>query len=144
MPYRLHGPVAGAAPGQVSPLTIEVAVILPFWVVPGALFGPADTGPAVGVWYAQWAFALVPIALGLACHFLTLVVAFVFIRDCIRKGQFKPRSGLPIVGPMFISLGLYWSPSQGAVWWSLIPWILELTAAAVSVVVQRATRAGPS
>lgn len=101
---------------------MSMAITLPPWGISGALAVTPDPGPAAGIWYAQWALAVVPIALGLVFHLLTLLTAFVFIRDCIRKGRFNRSSGLPVVGPIFISLGLWWSPTQGAAWLSLIPW----------------------
>lgn len=130
---------SGAALGNV----VNRIAILPLCIVAGPLFGQSNPDPATGVWYAKWGFALLPIALGLVFHLLTLVVAAAFIRDCVQKGRFRRMSGLPLVGPIFICVGLWWSPSQVPVWVFLLPWGIEFLAAIVSVVVQKATHARP-
>ena len=103
--------------------------------------GQSNPDAATGIWYGKWALALLPIAFGLIPHLLTLLVAAFLIRECIRKGQIKRVSGLPFIGPVFICLGLWWSPSQIPVWVYLMPWGLEISAGIVLVLVQKANHA---
>jgi hypothetical protein len=84
-----------------------------------------------------------PIAFGLIAHLLTLFVAAVIVGDCIRTRRFKRSSGVPFVGPLFICLGLWWSPSQIPVWAYLAPWSFEILSGIAIVSVQKATRATP-
>ena len=106
--------------------------------------GQANPDPATGIWYGKWAFALLPIAFGLIPHLLTLFAAAFLIRERIRKRQDKRMSGVPFVGPLFICLGLWWSPSQIPVWVYLAPWGLEILAGIALVLVQMATHARPA
>ena len=119
-------------------------VSLPYYVVSGSLFGQSNLDPATGIWYGKWVFSLLPIVLGLVFHLFTLLVGAICVRDCIQKGRFKRMSGLPFVGPVFICLGLWWSPSQIPVWLFLLPWSKEFLAAIVSVLVKKETRAKPA
>jgi hypothetical protein len=115
--------------------------ILLFCFVSGPAMGQSNPDRATGIWYGKWGLALLPIAFGLIPHLLTLFVAAFLIRESIQKGQVKRISGMPFVGPLFICLGLWWSPSQIPVWVYLIPWGLEILAGIVLVLVQKATHA---
>ena len=97
--------------------------------------------PATGVFYVKWGFALIPIALGLFFQIFTIVVAAVFIRDCLKTGRFKHVSGFPIVGPILICAGLKLAPSPIPTWLFLSPWGIEILVTVVAVVVQKATHA---
>lgn len=88
--------------------------------------------------------ALPPLAFGLLVHLLTLWVAAVFMRDCLRSGRFTRRSGVPLVGPALIDLGLWLHPSPLPPWLYLLPWGLEVAASLLSMAIQRATHARPS
>jgi hypothetical protein len=95
-------------------------------------------------WHAQWALALLPIAFGLIPHLLTLYVAGFLIREHVRKRPVKRMSGVPFVGPLFICLGLRWSPSEIPTWVYLTPWGLEIMAGLlVAITVSRTSRTGP-
>ncbi len=113
-------------------------------LVSGSVFGQSHRDPAIGMWYAKWGLALVPIALGLVFHLLTLWIEILCVRAYLRRAPFKRMSGLPFVGPLFICLGLWWSPSDIPVWVFLIPWGLEFLAGIVSVLVRKATHARPA
>ena len=117
------------------------ALILAGSLASGSL--QARSTPATGIWRVRWAFSLLPIALGLILHLLTLSVTFIFVRDCIQHGQFKHRSGVPFAGPLLICLGLWWSPSHLPAWVFLLPWGLEFLATLISIVVQHVTKAKP-
>ncbi len=88
-----------------------------------------------------WAFAGVPILLGLTFHVVTVGVAGSFIHDCLRKRKSKPMSGFPFLGPLLIDLGLYWSPADIPGWSYALPWAIEILAAVASVIVQKRTGA---
>lgn len=62
--------------------------IPPFCLVSGSVMGQSHPDPAIGIWYAKWVFSLLPIALGLVFHLLTLWV----------RGHYRPRedSHLPL------------------------------------------------
>lgn len=87
--------------------------------------------------------ALLPLAFGLPVHLLTLWVAAVFLRECLRGGRFTRRSGVPLVGPALIDLGLWLLPSTLPWWLYLLPWALEAAVILASIAVQRATHARP-
>lgn len=114
--------------------------ILPFCLVSGSVMAQSHPDPASGIWYAKWGFSLLPIVLGLVFHLLTLWVEVIVVRECIQHGRVKRMSGLPFVGPLFICLGLWWSPSHIPVWVFLIPWGLEFLAGIVSVLVRKTTK----
>lgn len=97
--------------------------------------------PAAGVFYAKWGFALIPIVLGLFFQLFTLVVAAVFIRDCLKTRRFKHVSGFPIVGPIFICIGLGLSPSSIPAWLFLLPWGIEILVTVAAIAVQKSTHA---
>lgn len=88
-----------------------------------------------------WAFAGVPILLGLTFHVVTVGVAGAFIHQCLRKRTFKHMSGFPFIGPLLIDLGLYWSPADIPAWSYALPWAVEILVAVASIVVQRKTGA---
>ncbi|SBT07889.1 membrane hypothetical protein [Candidatus Accumulibacter aalborgensis] len=117
--------------------------IVPFCLISGSVIAQPNPDPARGLWYGKWVLALVPVALGLVFHLLTLGVAVFLIRECVRQGRFKRMSGLPFVGPFFICLGLWWSPSGIPVWVYVFPWGLEFLAGIACVLVQKATHAKP-
>ncbi len=119
------------------------AFILLFYFGSEPVMGQPTSESAAGIWYAKWGLALLPIAVGLIPHVLTLFVSAVRIRVRIRKGQAKRMSGVPFAGPLFICLGLWWSPSQIPAWAYLTPWGLEILAGMVLVLVQKATHAKP-
>ncbi len=122
---------------------MKAALILLVGIVPGSALALPNPEPAVGLWYGKWALALAPIILGLFFHVFTLGIAAFFVSRCLRQGRFKRISGLPFVGPLFISLGLWWSPAAIPAWIYLLPWVLELAAGFACVAVQKATRARP-
>lgn len=94
-------------------------------------------------WYAQWAIALFPVAIGLVFQLITLLVIFTFIRDCIRKGKYSRMSGFPLAGPIFIDFGLWLSPSDIPAWGYLLPWSVEFAVTLFAILVRRETRATP-
>ena len=77
--------------------------IVPFCLISGSVIAQPNPDPARGLWYGKWVLALVPVALGLVFHLLTLGVAVFLIRECVRQGRFKRMSGLPFVGPFSVS-----------------------------------------
>jgi hypothetical protein len=117
------------------------AFMLLLCFVSGSAIGQSNPDPATGLWYGKWALSFVPIALGLVFHLLTLWIAAVVARECIKHGRFERTSAFPFVGPLLICFGLWWSPSEIPVWVYLIPWGLEFLAGIVSVLVQKATHA---
>jgi hypothetical protein len=120
------------------------AFFLLFCLASGPALGQSNPDHVTGIWYAKWGLALLPIAFGLIPHLLTLFVAAFLVRESVLKRPAKRMSGVPFVGPLFICLGLWWSPSQIPVWMYLIPWGLEIFAGIALVLVQKATHAKPA
>lgn len=87
---------------------------------------------------------LLPLVFGLLVHLLTLWAAAVFIRDCLRSARFTRHSGIPLVGPALIDLGLWLHPSLLPGWLYVLPWGLEAAAYLLSTILRRATHARPS
>lgn len=90
----------------------------------------------------RWLLAAPLLAFGLIAHLQTLAVAFTFIRDCLVQGSFQRRTGMPLLGPLLISLGLGVCPLSFHTWALVVPWGLEGLAVLVAWVIQKATRAG--
>lgn len=109
----------------------------------GATIAQTNPDVATGIRYGKWALALLPIGVGLIPHLLTLFVSAVLIRECLQKRQIRRMSGVPFVGPLFICLGLWWSPAEIPLWVYLTPWGLELLAGLALVLVKKVTRATP-
>lgn len=92
----------------------------------------------------HWVLAFPLLAFGLIALLLNLSVAFTFIRDCLRTGRFKRRSGLPFLGPLLLSLGWWVSPIPARPWMFWLLWGLDLSALLASYVVLHATRSKPA
>ena len=92
----------------------------------------------------RWLLAVPFLAFGLLALGLNLGVAAGFIRDCFRSGRFRRRSGLPFLGPVLLSLGLWAAPRPIPSWLCLLPWGLDGAALLIGAAVQRATGSRPA
>ena len=116
-------------------------LVLPAILHAGPLLAQPNPDPATGFLYAKWGFSLIPIAIGVFFQLMTLWITLTLIRQCIQHRRYRRTSGFPFVGPLFISLGLWWSPSIIPLWVYCISWGVELISGISFVVVQRATHA---
>lgn len=129
--------------GRFVPTFVTKAAISLVILFSGVVMAQTNPDVATGIRYGKWALALLPIGVGLIPHLLTLFVSAVLIRECLQKRQIRRMSGVPFVGPLFICLGLWWSPAEIPLWVYLTPWSLELLAGLALVLVKKATRATP-
>lgn len=88
----------------------------------------------------RWLLPLLPLTFGLAVHLMTLWTTCTDVRDALRGSPPRRSSGVPIVGPLLITFGLWWCPYRVQAWVFLLPWGLEALALILALLVRRATK----